>query len=132
LVPCNLNGRRYQNETVAPVMIPHIRANRVMSLAQDNAPCHTARGTMQMLKDNLIIVRPWPAKSPDLNPIEHLWDMLKRRIRRHPPPNNVADLERLATEGWENIIQRAIQRFIMSMRAQWQAVIAAAGGHTQY
>jgi len=89
-----------------------------MSLAQDNAPCHTARGTMQMLQDNLIIVRPWPAKKHNFNPIEHLWDVLKRRIRRHPPLNNVADLERLATEGWENITQRAIQRLIVSMRAR--------------
>jgi len=85
-----------------------------------------------MLQDNLIIVRPWPAKSPDLNPIKHLWDVLKRRIRRHPPPNNVADLERLATEGWENITQRAIKRFIVSMRARCQTVIAAAGGHMRY
>lgn len=68
----NLNAMQYQNQTVQPFIIPHLAANRGMSLAQDNAPCHVARTTRQMLNANNVRVLPWPAKSPDLNPIEHV------------------------------------------------------------
>jgi len=88
-------------------MILHIRVNRGVSLAQDNKPRHTTRRARQLLQDNLIVFPHWSAESPDLYTIELLWDILKRRIRRYQPPNNVAELERLATVEWGNI--RAIQ-----------------------
>ena len=50
----NLNADQYQQQILRPTLIPHIRANRGMTFMQDNAPCHTARTTRQLLQGNNI------------------------------------------------------------------------------
>ena len=128
----NLNAERYQQEIVQNVLVPHFAANRRMQLIQDNATCHVARQTLNLLRANNIRVIPFPAKSPDLNPKEHLWDLLKRRVRSLPKPQNLAELERNVLRVWQNLRQQDFRNHILSMRSRCNAVIAAAGGHTRY
>ncbi|GFT61875.1 transposable element Tcb1 transposase [Trichonephila clavipes] len=66
-----------------------------------------------------------PACSPDLNPIEHVWDMLGRRIAARPrPPATVRDLEIALLEEWNSIPQSLIDNLIASMANRCAAVLA--------
>ena len=75
----------------------------------------------------------WPAQSPDLNPIEHLWGCLKRRFAEHEnPPNGIYELwERVQVE-WDRIRVEECQKLIESMPRRVQAVLRAKGGYTKY
>ena len=96
-----------------------------MMVAQDSTPCHAARISQQMLHANNVRILPWPAFSPDLNTIEHIWDLLKRRQRELPQAHTLAQLQRIIRRVWRNIAQVTIQIYIGSMRRRCQAVINA-------
>ena len=77
VVDGNLTARRYINEILEPEVVPFLRNNGdVMLFQQDKARAHSARLTMDFFNQNGLQVLPWLAFSPDLNPIEHLWDQL--------------------------------------------------------
>ena len=77
----NLTSRRYIDEVLEPVVVPFLQNHADVTLyQQDNARPHSARLTTDFLGQNNVPVLPWTAFSPDLSPIEHLWDQLGRRV----------------------------------------------------
>ena len=128
----NLTAVRYRDEILQPHLLPAINVNREI-FQQDNARPHVARVTADFLANNNVNVLPWPSKSPDLNPIEHLWDQLDRRLRRRQhQPHTLQQLMAALQDEWRRIPQRRIRRLIRSMPRRCLAVIAAGGGHTRY
>ncbi len=98
---------------------------------QDLAPVHTAKGTKSWFNDHGVTVLDWPANSPDLNPIENLLAIVKRKMR-DTRPNNVDDLKAALKATWASITPEQCHRLIDSMPRRIDAVIHAKGGPTKY
>ena len=85
VVAGNLTGIRYRDEIVQPYVIPFIQAQaNNVTFQQDNARPHVARVVRAYLTQQNVDLLPWPAVSPDLSPIEHVWDEMERRLRHLP------------------------------------------------
>ncbi|GFW59484.1 transposable element Tcb2 transposase [Trichonephila clavipes] len=99
----------------------------------DNAPPHRANIVDECLQSEDIARMDWPAYSPDLNPIEHVWDMLGRRIAsRQPPPTCLPEFRRALLDKWCNIPQDQVDNLILSMARRCKACIASSERHTPY
>lgn len=134
IIQGNLTGQRYRDEILEPVVVPFIRhQNRGVLLQHDNARPHTARVVQNYLENVDVNVLPWPAQSPDMNPIEHLWDHVDRRLRQRVPlPQNRQQLQQALFEEWDRIPNDVIRRLTTSMRRRILALIDARGAHTRY
>uniref|UniRef100_K1QTA7 Transposable element Tcb2 transposase n=1 Tax=Magallana gigas TaxID=29159 RepID=K1QTA7_MAGGI len=81
-----LTSQRYRDEILSPVVLPYLRTNGAgLTFQQDNATAHTARATREFLNQNNVDMLDWPSNSPDLSPLEHVWDELGRRVRMRRP-----------------------------------------------
>lgn len=131
VIPGTMTGARYLNEIVRPHVLPTVQENN-LTLQQDNARPHTARIVMAEL--DAIEVLPWPARSPDLSPIEQLWDEVGRRLRDNYelPAVNVNQLADRIRHEWNSIPQETIQHLILSMPRRLTECIEKRGGHTSY
>jgi transposase len=129
-----VTGVRYRDEVLRPVVVPFRRRVGVnFEFQQDNARPHTSRVSRDFLTQNNIRVLPWPSKSPDLNPIEHLWDVLGRRVRsRDAPPQTVDAMFEALQEEWRAIPRAEIRKLIQSVPRRCEEVIRKQGGHTRY
>ena len=133
VVDGNLTAQRYIDEILRNDVTPHFANNPNDIFMQDNARPHAARLTQQYLQVNNVNTLPWPPYSPDMNPIEHLWDHLDRRIRkRQLPPATLAQMRQAIVEEWNAYPQHRINRLVMSMQRRLRSMIASRGGHTRY
>ena len=91
IVQGKLNAVKYRDGILDPLGLPFLQQRNFEHVFQhDNARCHVARVFQDFLNQNHIRVLPCPALSPDLSPIEHLWDELGRHVRhRQIPPETL-------------------------------------------
>ena len=94
-----------------------------------NARPHSAAITRQFLATNDVNVLDWPANSPDLNPIEHVWDELGHRVRRNHAIHTVNDLAAALQAECANLPMPFIQCYVNSMSRRITVSIAQTCGH---
>ena len=101
---------------------------------QDNAPGHAAKSTIQDLQERDVEVIFWPAFSPDLNPIETLWNIMKDWISTRWKDRRVSldEIRRQVLVAWEAIESDILEDLIQTMPQRCQDVIAANGMYTKW
>ena len=105
-IPWNLTAQRYCDEILQPHALPLMQQNGARFQHDNSRPPH-CKNYNALLTNSNVAVLPWPSKSPDLNPIEHLWDTLDRRVRqRQPQPQSLQQLVNALQDEWNNIPQQ--------------------------
>ena len=130
----NLTGLRYRDEILRPLVLPALNTiGAGAHLQDDNARPHRARVVRDFLQQNQVNVMPWPAYSPDLAPIEHVWDILGRRVRdNHGRAPTLQILVQWLQMEWQAIPQATLRTLVRSMRRRCTECIRQRGGHTHY
>ncbi|GFX91852.1 death-associated protein kinase dapk-1 [Trichonephila clavipes] len=112
-----MTGQRYIDE----ILLPHVRLFRgavgdKFVFMDDNATCHRTLAVQDCLDSEGIQRLVWPARSPDLNSIENVWDALGRQVAvRNYPPTNKNTLIRALTEEWDKLPQQLLDNVVQSM-----------------
>ncbi|UYV68320.1 hypothetical protein LAZ67_5003859 [Cordylochernes scorpioides] len=127
-----MTAQRYVDDVLRPVTLPYLQGVPNALYQQDNAQPHTARISQQALQDVHVQMLPWPPYSPDLSPIEHVWDIIGRRLHALPQPRSEDELWQMVKREWRAIPQDAIRTLIDSLPRRVAACIAVRGGPTCY
>ncbi|UYV66550.1 Transposase [Cordylochernes scorpioides] len=125
-----MTAQRYVDDVLRPVTLPYLQGVPNALYQQDNARPHTARISQQALQD--VQMLPWPPYSPDLSPIEHVWDIIGRRLHALPQPRSEGELWQMVEREWRAIPQDAFRTLIDSLPRRVAACIAVRGGPTCY
>ena len=101
---------------------------------QDNAPCHKSKKVTDHLSRGNINILDWPAQSPDLNPIENLWAIVKRRLQEDPGdlPKNKTQLIQRVQGIWSSLNIELARKLVDSMPNRISECIKNDGYHTKY
>ncbi|GFS79779.1 transposable element Tcb2 transposase [Trichonephila clavipes] len=129
-----LTARRYKDEILRPIVVPYAAAiGDDFILMNDNCRPPHANLVEDFLFEEEIVRMEWPACFPDMDPIEHVWDALGRRVADHQPPSQtLQELERAILEEWDRIPQLVINTHIDSMPHRCSTLLYVRGNHTHY
>ena len=102
---------------------------------QDVAPAHTAKKSLKLIEDQGLEVWSkgvWPGNSPDLNPLENLWSILKENVYQDPKPRTMEELIRKVQEKWKSIPKTTLETLAQSLKQRVEDMIKVNGGKTSY
>ena len=127
----NMNSNMYC-EILQQSMIPSLQKLGCRAVFQhDNDPKYISRATAALLKRLRVRVMDWPSMFPDLNPIEHLWRILKRKVEVCKV-SNIRQPRDVVMEEWKSISVATCEALVNSMPRRVKAVLDNDGGHTKY
>lgn len=133
-VPTKCDSVGYQNILKANLVKQGcIMSGRGWIFQQDNAPIHSSKSTKEYLASRNIRTLDWPARSPDLNPMENLWAELSRRVyAKNHRYSTIEELYDSICAHWIDIDLPVTRNLIDSMENRIYEVILMKGGHTDY
>lgn len=100
---------------------------------QDGAPCHQTKAVKKWLEESHIkLLGPWPGNSPDLNPIENCWMLVKKKVSEMNPTSISSLKEAIKTVWVKEISNEYCEKLIYSMPDRIQSVLKNKGKHTKY
>ncbi|GBN07515.1 hypothetical protein AVEN_252890-1 [Araneus ventricosus] len=109
VIPRTLTANLYVSLVIQPVVLPFRKSIQGGIFQQDNARPRTAVVTQHAL--HIVDMLPWPARSPDISPIEHIWDIIGRQLQRHPQPALIVPvLTDQVQQAWNSIPQTDIRQ----------------------
>ena len=130
----NMNSQEYLH-TLENYLLPSVNefnlTGEIFHL-DDSAPCHRTKRIIEWHENKNINKIEWPGNSPDLNPIENLWHILKYKLKRTP----ITSKQKLIIEAvriWrKELVQEVLEKLALSMNKRLEKVIKAKGGVTKY
>ena len=103
-------------------------SDKKLVFMQDNAAVHTSRRSIQWFREKAIEVFPWPAKSPDLNPIENIWYLLSRKVYGGGKQYySVQEITKAILKAWNEITQEGIIGLYDTMPGRLAKIFSANG-----
>jgi ketohexokinase/beta-glucosidase len=138
----SINSKQYCAH-ILPLVESYITLHPHLSFMQDNAPAHSSKYTKSWLKDHLLEVIKWPSNSPDLNPIEIVWNWMKQwiqetygmeldKVESQGRKMNLDQLKQMIQEAWDQITDNDLNHLVHTMKQRCQDVINANGGNTKW
>jgi transposase len=98
---------------------------------QDNDPKHTSKIAKQFLEKEVPETIDWPSNSSDINPIENMWSILKRRVEKRKP-SNIDELDQFLHEEWKKVEKPIINNLVNSTKSRCLAIIDSKGERINY
>jgi transposase len=100
-------------------------------LQEDNDPKHTSKEARGWREAHGIVRMPWPSQSPDQNPIENVWMIVKSELARCKP-TSIMMVKRLIARIWRHLPKQYSENLVASMQRRLEAIIEAKGDYTLY
>ena len=133
-LPQNTTMRAANYRTVLQErLLPMMNIRQTSIFMHDGAPCHTAKSVKRWLQgQSVTVLSPWLGNSPDLNPLENLWYILKRRVAQYNP-TSLQHLRQIIRDVWcREIDPEMCKRLVHSMPKRVRQVLKNKGGPTKY
>ncbi|GFV69404.1 transposable element Tcb1 transposase [Trichonephila clavipes] len=116
-----------------PVVLPYLQGLSTAIFQKDKARPHVARIIQSFFVNHQIELLPWPARFPDLSPIENMWSMVAQRLTQITPPSATPDqLWQRVEAAWSAVSQERNQSLFESMPRRVAAMISNNGGYSGY
>ena len=122
-------GKIYKMKSLCNYITQKLGSRAVFQ--HDNDPKHTSKTTIALLKWLRVKVMDWPSMSPDLNPIEYLWGILKWKVEVCKV-SNICQLHDVVMEEWKSIPVATCEALVNSMPKIVKAILDNDSGHTKY